>query len=253
MEPAEILAKAIRLAVSDGSQDSDEYWEQIRTLHRNPEQRVFDLAAACCIAAAPAERVVGAHVLAQLGFASESDEAGRRPFTEQSAPVLRAMLSDPNDEVLEAAIQALGHHSIGRADDLRELARHASWHVRDAVAFALDSDDAASRDILLELINDPHDGVRDWATFSIGTQTDADTPQIREALERRLTDSDEETRGEAMVGLARRGDLRVVGTIVAALVENPLGLVVEAAEILLERHPGETRLRQALATAQSSS
>jgi hypothetical protein len=91
MEAAEVLASAVRLA-AEGSADSDEYWDLIRILHLIPEQHVFALAAACCVAPSAAERAVGATVLAQLGFPSEWEETGKRPFTEQSAPILRAML-----------------------------------------------------------------------------------------------------------------------------------------------------------------
>src|SRR5262249_8183071 len=44
----------------------------------------------------------------------------------------------------------------------------------------------------------------------LGTQMDADTPELRAALLRRLDDPDGITRGEALVGLARRKDPRIV-------------------------------------------
>ena len=49
------------------------------------------------------------------------------------------------------------------------------------------------------------------ATFALGTQCEAATPEIRNALADRLADTDDETRSEAaMVGFARRGDPRVL-------------------------------------------
>jgi HEAT repeat protein len=71
--------------------------------------------------------------------------------------------------------------------------------------------------------------------------------RIRRALTERLGDSDEEVRGEAMVGLSRRGDLAVVDHIVRELDGEPGGLAVDAAEEILELHPGEPRITAALA------
>jgi HEAT repeat protein len=48
-----------------------------------------------------------------------------------------------------------------------------------------------------------------------------DTPEIREALYRRLHDIDEETRYEAMRGLARCGDLRLAQPLIDAFEANP--------------------------------
>jgi hypothetical protein len=89
MEPAEIIAAAIRLASSEAADNSDEYWDLIQSLRRNPTQHVFELAALCCAAATPCERAVGADIFAQLGL-PDNWETGGRPFTDQSAPILRS-------------------------------------------------------------------------------------------------------------------------------------------------------------------
>lgn len=245
MEAAEILASAIKLA-AEGSADSDEYWELVRTLHQTPEQHVFDLAAGCCNAATPSERSVGADVLSQLGHPSEWDKAGQRPFTNQSAPLLRGLLSNSDVDVLTSAIHALGHHHIASAADLAGLLHHPSAEVRHAIAFALDSDDPQARGLLFELMRDADVDVRDWATFAIGSQSEDDTPEIRDALVSRLTDADEGVRGEALVGLARRGDSKVIDMILAGL--NPVAsyLWIDAAELILEHFPNETRISDAL-------
>lgn len=58
-----------------------------------------------------------------------------------------------------------------------------------------------------------------------------DSEAIREALLRRLADPDNETRGEAFVGLARRRDRRVVAPLLDELSSDCVGtLVVEAAK-----------------------
>jgi HEAT repeat protein len=223
-----------------------EYWRVIRQLHRRVDREVFETAAACCTAANSAERIVGLHVLAQIGLA---DEHGVRPFTHETVPILRARLTDQDDVVVEAALHALGHHREAKADDLRELAHHASRDIREAVAFALtgrDEDDAIA--LLIELTRDADDDVRDWATFAIGSQTDADGPHIRQALFDRLSDADEVVRGEALVGLARLRDEGAIDFVVEALRSpNVLELVFEAGEELLSGYPDDSRLKAALA------
>jgi HEAT repeat protein len=65
---------------------------------------------------------------------------------------------------------------------------------------------------------------------------DVDSAEIRDALVRRLTDSDEDVREEAMIGLAKRQDRRVLAALLAAL-EEPAATMrkIEAAYLLLGR------------------
>src|SRR5713226_2062862 len=86
-----VFAQVIQLATDDRTRDSDEYWRLIRLLHARAERQVFEQAAACCVAITPAERQVGADVLAQIGTANAH---GVRPFTNDTVPVLRALLAD---------------------------------------------------------------------------------------------------------------------------------------------------------------
>jgi len=95
---------------------------------------------------------------------------------------------------------------------------------------------------LIELTKDEDEEVRNWATFGLGSQVDIDTAEIRAALFERVTDSHDETRGEALVGLARRRDPRVLGPIIEELSSEHIGiLVLEAAETL-----GDPKLLPAL-------
>jgi HEAT repeat protein len=68
------------------------------------------------------------------------------------------------------------------------------------------------------------------AVFALGTQIDADSPDIRDRLWEILqtNDEDDETRAEAAYGLARRGDKRCVVPIIAELRRSPGKLWIEA-------------------------
>jgi hypothetical protein len=144
-----------------------------------------------------------------------------------------AARSERDDDTRAALVTALGH-----ADDpawVPELLRHAEdtyAPVRQRVAGALpdmlagaDMSDAAIA-ALITLTRDADPDVRDWATFSLGTQGRADSEAVRDALAARLDDEGGDTRFEAAVGLARRGDPR-------ALVEVARRLDDETATIYL--------------------
>ncbi len=158
--------------------------------------------------------------------------------------MLRLLEREREEMVLAATCTALGHHRDPRAvPPLARLRDHPAPSVRLAVAVAVGGFDApAAIEELIDLSADADPDLRDWATFGLGSQTDANTPAVSEALARRLADEDADTKGEAILGLARRKDARVVGPLLTDLAApHDRTLVLEAA-----RELGDPRLHTPL-------
>lgn len=193
--------------------DEDLAWNAVIMLHFRGTKEVFDAASQLCISECPRERTLGANILAQLGIPIRS-------FPLESVALLQNLLPIENDDsVLDAICIGLGHiHDPTVIPALVQLKTHTSGKVRYAVVFGLlgFENDLAIR-TLIELSQDQDANVRDWATFGLGSQIVADTPEIREALFARLSDSDEMTRGEALVGLAKRKDRRIIEPLIEEL------------------------------------
>lgn len=231
---SDLLAEALALSRSDS--ESDIRRQLIRELHRRASQDVFIAARDLSDQSDPAARYLGADILAQLGQLEYRDNEQLRPFTEASIPILRRLLEDQDDCVVAAAIAAIGHHYRNAVlVEVPALATHASLRVRLSAAMNLrpgymGSENPTAIEMLIRLSEDEDEAVRDWATFSLGSQGSADTPEIREALYRRLGDGDFDTRSEAMIALAERKDQRVVPFVAEALISDSVGaLAVEAA------------------------
>jgi HEAT repeat protein len=222
----ELIDQVLMNARADPVLQSDDYWMCIRELHLRSDRGVFERALSLCSDADPLVRAVGADILAQLGT-----RAGY-PFATESVPVLTSLLRDNESCVIASALYALGHLKQGDSADLVGFATHPSQAVRCALAYTLGgrSDDLAC-DALVILSADQDLDTRNWATFSLGSMCECDSTVIREALVTRLSDSDDEVRAEAMVGLARRQDARAVAAVLTELGrEDVLSLAIEAAE-----------------------
>jgi HEAT repeat protein len=232
LSDAELARRAVAVMHDDPEHDRDESWAFVRALQRRGNQPVFQQAGAWCASPDAGLRRLGANVLGQLGAASG------HPFASASTPILEGLLADPDESVVSSALVALGHLGVGDIATICALASSPSDLVRYKVAWCLGmrDDDPLALTTLLALTRDSDAEVRDWATFGVGTLFDADGPDIRQALVDRLDDSDAETRGEAMVGLARRGDTRADAAIAAAASDPSAGaLVHDAAEIVAAR------------------
>ncbi|MFG2907233.1 HEAT repeat domain-containing protein [Kitasatospora sp. NPDC048286] len=182
----------------------------------------------------PLERALGCDL---LGFASDVHEDVRA----EAAVTLTALATQESDpDVLCSLARALEQTEDSRAVPvLVALAEHEDSEVRQRTAIALGgfadgpSDGPVVR-ALVALTRDADPDIRDWATFSLGFQSQADTPAVRAALWERTRDADPDARAEGIRGLARRRDPRAAA-LLRELLADPDGaeiLTFRAAEIL---------------------
>ena len=224
--PSKTVVERYRAAIQDDQSDAS-----LALVHYRGGRAEFELGIEYSRSSDPLDRVTGANILAELGWSE-------RTYLEESVAALLKMLEDVDDEVVSAAAVALGH----RADPIAipALIRHADHPnaaVRLGVVLGLTghSQTDAIRTMIRLSADCDHD-VRNWATFGIGSQIHEDTPEIRDALRKNLTDPDPEIRGEAIVGLAERKDQHTADALLREWDSSDVVTVLslEAAELLAD-------------------
>ncbi|MGR3278572.1 HEAT repeat domain-containing protein [Acaryochloris marina NIES-2412] len=230
----QLLSQAEQCARS-ADDDNDLYWDILYALHLRSDPQIFDTAVEWCQSSESCMRALGAAVLSQLGCA---DRHSPYPFGDAALPILLSLLHDSETEVLCSAINALGHHAsydfLWDSSELVAFANHDSADVRFSVAYALGGSQCDRSELavamMCRLAQDDDYDVRNWALFGLGNLSDADSPQVREVLFQGLSDPDDEIRGEAVIGLAKRQDTRVIPVVLKELALPSVDvLVIEAA------------------------
>lgn len=208
----------------------DSYWACVHELQSRGSPEVFHESVRLCGLNEVKRKILGIDVLAQPG-------ALDNPFKEKSLSLLHSILNtDSRASVLHSTLVAISH--LQEIEDsrgmrrIRELANDPDEHIRTgAVAVFLGRTDSRSISTMIKLSGDSLSEVRDWATFGLGTLIDINTSAIRNALASRLQDPDDETRCEAILGLAIRKDSRVREPLRKELnKKNVWSLAVEAAK-----------------------
>jgi HEAT repeat protein len=230
--------------------NSDEADDAYTVLQARRDPEVIHRAQEMCRSSDASERRIGAAILSQTGAGS------RKILQKECVDTLLALLSHDEDAtVLAMAALALGsgYHPDAYEDarispTLAQVGRHPDADVRYGVVQGLLSrEDESAVNAMIGLSDDPDEDVRNWATFGLAQQIDADTSEIREALFRRLRDGSSEIRAEALLGLARRDDERVIKPLIRELkkiakADNYWDMVFEAAAT-----SGDSRLYPKLA------
>lgn len=205
----ELIEESVSAAGYRNSQDdvlSGTYWNPVRILHFRADAPTMAAANNLFSSENGAERVLAADILAQVAVGDETRGT-------EAADILLPIFEQETDvEVLGAIACAFGFIKDARCiPRLVQLSIHPDETVRYEVVLGLSGHDEESAiAALIVLSSDADEDVRNWATFGLGKQTEVGTPELRNALIARLSDPDDETRHEALVGLALRGDTRVV-------------------------------------------
>jgi HEAT repeat protein len=225
-------------------EDEDTYWDMVWILQKRGSDEEFAAASKLCESENPKERSLGVDILAQLGIPE-------RTFPQQCGDIILKLLSSEEDSNVLASIGfAFGHSNDSRSvSPLVKFKDHPDANVRLGVVFGLTcQENELAIQALIDLSSDEDKDVRNWATFGLGSQIEADTQAIRDALFQRVMletgedDTIAEIRGEALLGLAVRKDERVINPLIAELNCGRIGrLSVEAAKEI-----GDARLYPAL-------
>ena len=227
------LRRLVRIALRNANEDVS--WRAASELRMRGSPATLALARTLSASLSWRRRRLGLWIASQLRQRRGRDLLRSVEFAlEETQALLLAGLLDSHDEVVQAAVSGMGHrpHPDGLSH-LLQLSTHPSAGLRWDVAIALAKyEEPDAIDALLRLATDPDDDVRDWATFGLGSIQTADTPAIRALLWKNLHDADSDVRGEALVGLAERGDPRAIDHLEAHLSLDSLGYELNAAERL---------------------
>lgn len=216
-------------------QDDDEWWKIIRILRARQDESIIRRALEMCYSDEPELRDIGATLVYQ------DPDWVTVHFAEECLQTLLVMVGSEKDvDALCSVISA--SRCFKHRGFLREVIKHKAHpnsDVRDSVVRALGwRTEPEATAALIELSSDDNVDVRNWSTFYLELNH-IDTPEIRNALRARLLDDDDETRSEALAGLAMRGDEGVIPFIRQELItlidkEKYFGHVLDAIQEMPE-------------------
>lgn len=206
------------------------YWNFISELRRRKDNNIFERSIELTKSEIVKEKIIGINVLAQFGFP-------RLHLKEILKVYFDLLKTETNKNIISSILYGIGHNNDNLTE--KQIAQicaykdHKSVTVRYALVYAiLAINKTKAIDALIELSKDKDSDIRDWATFGIGTQIETDTQIIREALWERINDTDNTTRLEAIVGLAKRRDENIKAILAKELLEidDSGSLILEAIE-----------------------
>ncbi len=201
------------------------YWDNISELRKRPNQDVFKKAYELAKSSIDREKIIGLHILQQLGFDPR--------FNKSQTVDLHFELLEKNqtEKVLESIFHGIGHNNDELNDNqiskLIEFKDEKNIDVKHALISALSGiENSKSINVLINLTKDKNSSIRNWATFGIGNLIETDNNDIRNALWNRVKDKDFETKSEAIVGLANRRDKRIKDIILSELKNGDYGTLL---------------------------
>ncbi len=211
------------------------YWNNISELRKRATEEIYDQAYQLAKSEIDKHKIIGIDVLAQLGF---DTRIGKKKTVELYFELLE---NKQNDEVLFALFFGLSHNNenLTKSQVLKliEFMNSENNIVRYSLVSALSGiENEKAIETLIELSEDNYSSIRNWATFGIGTLSEKNNDQVIAALWKRTKDKHQETKLEAIVGLARRKVVTIKEQIIEELKNGEYGtLLFDAIEILKDK------------------
>lgn len=184
------------------------YWDTIFALRKRPSEELFFKCVELTKSKDPKIRSIGIDILAQLGLPP-------RPFLKETLKLYFELLHiEKEPKVVMALLYAIGHNneklSKNQIEKLCSFINTDNNLIKEGLVNSLlGIDELIAIETLIKFSSDKLSDIRNWATFGIGTQIERNNKSIREALWHRVNDKHQETKLEAIVGLALRKDVRI--------------------------------------------
>lgn len=219
----------IQDAIKSSSKSNKSYGNKIVELHLRGTDTIYRSALSLIQSENYDEKQVGIDILSQFGAKAGTS---KKPHSEEVVSLFLEQLKTETDKTLiNSLLVGLGHNNsflrIKGIEAIEHFKTHKSKLVRDGLIFALlGLKQNIAIDTLIFLTDDKHKSIRDWATFGLGTEISKDSPKIRNALWKMVKDKDQDTKLEAIVGLAHRKDEEVKEVIMKELKGGEVGTLI---------------------------
>ena len=199
-------------------------WDNISVLRKRPSEELFSKCVELTISKDPRIRRIGIDILAQMGLIP-------RPFLTKTLQLYFDLLNIESDpEVLMSLLYSIGHNNDtlnkSQIEKLCTFSDNDNNWVKEGLVSAVGFiNDLNAIDVLIKLSKDKLSHIRNWATFYLG-QSERNNKTIREALWARVNDKHQDTRFEAIFGLAKRKDSRINDIIKEELLDGEYGTLL---------------------------
>ncbi|BDD05557.1 hypothetical protein [Aureibacter tunicatorum] len=211
------------------------YWKNIQELRSRATEDIYKQAYILAKSDTEKHQKIGIDILAQLGY---SPRLRQQETIDLYFELLNSIKSL---EVLFSLLFGISHNNDNLNDSqVSQLVRfknHKDKNIRYSLTHALNGiNNGKSIQALIELTEDKYAPIRNWATFGLGTLCYDTNEQIIEALQKRTKDKHQETKLEALVGLAERNVTSIKGEIIKELKGGEFGtLLFEAITLLNDK------------------
>ena len=211
------------------------YWKNISELRKRATDEIYDQAYKLVKSESDKNKIIGIDVLAQLGF---NPRLGQQKTIDLYFELLE---NEQDDDVLFSLFYGISHNNENLTEKqvlkLIEFKDSKNKDVRYSLVSALSIiENSKAIETLIKLSEDKFSAIRNWATFGIGTLSEENNERILNALWKRTEDKHQETKLEAIVGLANRKEVKVKEKIIEELKNGEYGtLLFDAIETLKDK------------------